>query len=225
MKSETAPQESRQAGGATPPGTPTDGRPGNRFTNWIRRHPLLSLVGALVLGFLLAVPALSQADKVKSLQTRLSSARSDLQTAQEELAASEDALAEATGEIDSLQADNARLRKKASAANVAGLTRSLEKSRRQLASTRQELASTRSQLADAKAELAQASNTDSSPVASDGGGGNCTSGYSPCLSPATDYDCAGGTGDGPKYAQGPIQVTGSDPYDLDSDGDGVACEA
>ncbi len=53
---------------------------------------------------------------------------------------------------------------------------------------------------------------------------NCTSGYSPCLPPASDYDCAGGSGDGPEYADGPISVTGSDPYGLDSDSDGVACE-
>lgn len=52
---------------------------------------------------------------------------------------------------------------------------------------------------------------------------NCTSGYSPCLPPAPDYDCAGGSGDGPKYT-GTVSVTDSDPYDLDSDGDGVGCE-
>lgn len=54
---------------------------------------------------------------------------------------------------------------------------------------------------------------------------NCTSGYRPCLPPAPDYDCAGGSGDGPRYATGPIYVTGDDPYDLDSEGDGIACEA
>ena len=53
---------------------------------------------------------------------------------------------------------------------------------------------------------------------------NCTPGYSPCLPPASDYDCAGGTGDGPKYT-GPVRVTGSDPYDLDSDNDGYGCES
>lgn len=52
----------------------------------------------------------------------------------------------------------------------------------------------------------------------------CTPGYSPCLPPASDYDCAGGSGDGPKYT-GYVTVTGSDPYDLDSDGDGVGCES
>ena len=54
--------------------------------------------------------------------------------------------------------------------------------------------------------------------------GTCD-GYSPCLPPASDYDCAGGSGDGPEYAQGPIEVTGSDPYELDTEGDGIACEA
>jgi hypothetical protein len=49
-------------------------------------------------------------------------------------------------------------------------------------------------------------------------------GYSPCLPPGPDVDCAGGTGDGPRYVDGPVTVTGSDPYDLDGDGDGVGCE-
>lgn len=52
---------------------------------------------------------------------------------------------------------------------------------------------------------------------------SCTSGYKPCLVPASD--CVGGSGNGPAYADGPIYITGSDPYDLDRDGDGVACES
>lgn len=58
---------------------------------------------------------------------------------------------------------------------------------------------------------------------SNGSGGACTPGYSPCLPPASDYDCEGGSGDGPKFT-GQVQVTGSDPYGLDTDGDGVGCE-
>jgi hypothetical protein len=54
-----------------------------------------------------------------------------------------------------------------------------------------------------------------------GSGGGCD--YDPCLPPASDYDCAGGTGDGPEYT-GPVRVTGSDPYGLDADGDGYGCE-
>lgn len=45
-----------------------------------------------------------------------------------------------------------------------------------------------------------------------------------CLDPSTpDYDCAGGSGDGPGYT-GPVTVVGYDEYDLDRDGDGYACE-
>jgi hypothetical protein len=45
-----------------------------------------------------------------------------------------------------------------------------------------------------------------------------------CLKPdSPDYDCAGGSGDGPDYT-GAVQSVGSDPYDLDRDGDGSACE-
>jgi hypothetical protein len=49
-------------------------------------------------------------------------------------------------------------------------------------------------------------------------------GYYPCIRPGPDVDCAGGSGDGPRYISGPVQVTGSDPYGLDSDNDGWGCE-
>jgi hypothetical protein len=46
-----------------------------------------------------------------------------------------------------------------------------------------------------------------------------------CLDPtAGDYDCAGGSGNGPRYVQGPVQVRPPDPFDLDSDADGIGCE-
>lgn len=54
---------------------------------------------------------------------------------------------------------------------------------------------------------------------------DCTPGYSPCIPPGPDVDCAGGSGDGPRYVQGPVRVYGSDPYGLDSDGDGWGCES
>ena len=54
---------------------------------------------------------------------------------------------------------------------------------------------------------------------------NCDSNYKDaCLDPgASDYDCEGGSGDGPKYVRGPIQVVGDDHYQLDANGDGIAC--
>lgn len=54
--------------------------------------------------------------------------------------------------------------------------------------------------------------------------GGCDSNYSgACVPVASDVDCAGGNGNGPAYVQGPVTVVGSDVYDLDRDGDGIAC--
>jgi len=45
-----------------------------------------------------------------------------------------------------------------------------------------------------------------------------------CLLPyASDYDCAGGSGNGPYYT-GRVYVVGPDVFDLDRDGDGIGCE-
>jgi hypothetical protein len=45
-----------------------------------------------------------------------------------------------------------------------------------------------------------------------------------CLDPnASDYDCAGGSGDGPKYT-GRVTVVGPDVFGLDGDSDGIGCE-
>lgn len=52
----------------------------------------------------------------------------------------------------------------------------------------------------------------------------CLPDYSKCLDPdASDYDCEG-QGDGPSYVTGPMVVTGDDPFGLDPDGNGFACE-
>lgn len=52
---------------------------------------------------------------------------------------------------------------------------------------------------------------------------SCDPNYSGCVPIASDVDCAGGTGNGPAYT-GRTTVIGIDIYDLDRDGDGVACE-
>jgi endonuclease YncB( thermonuclease family) len=45
-----------------------------------------------------------------------------------------------------------------------------------------------------------------------------------CLDPGvSDYDCAGGDGNGPGYT-GPVTVVGPDEYGLDSNQDGAGCE-
>lgn len=55
--------------------------------------------------------------------------------------------------------------------------------------------------------------------------GGCDPNYAgACVPIASDVDCAGGSGNGPAYVRGPVQVVGTDIYDLDRDGDGVGCE-
>jgi len=54
----------------------------------------------------------------------------------------------------------------------------------------------------------------------------CDPNYSgACLDPyASDYDCKGGSGNGPLYT-GPVVVVGEDHYGLDADSDSSACES
>lgn len=53
---------------------------------------------------------------------------------------------------------------------------------------------------------------------------DCDPNYSGCVPIASDVDCAGGSGNGPAYVRGPINVIGSDIYGLDRDGNGIGCE-
>lgn len=54
---------------------------------------------------------------------------------------------------------------------------------------------------------------------------SCDSNYSgACVPIASDVDCAGGGGNGPAYVTGPVRIIGTDVYDLDRDGDGIACD-
>lgn len=60
------------------------------------------------------------------------------------------------------------------------------------------------------------------PAPADGG---CDSNYDgACVPIASDVDCSGGSGNGPEYVDGPVWIVGSDVYDLDRDGDGIACD-
>ena len=57
---------------------------------------------------------------------------------------------------------------------------------------------------------------------------NCHPSYPDvCLRPdASDYDCEGGSGNGPYYVAGPLRVLDPDPFDLDgNDNDGLGCES
>jgi resuscitation-promoting factor RpfB len=55
---------------------------------------------------------------------------------------------------------------------------------------------------------------------------DCDPNYSgACVPIASDVDCAGGSGNGPAYVDGPVRVIGTDIYGLDgNDNDGIGCE-
>jgi PASTA domain len=55
---------------------------------------------------------------------------------------------------------------------------------------------------------------------------NCHDSYQgACLTVGIgDYDCAGGSGNGPNYVEGTVRVVGPDEFGLDRDGDGLGCE-
>lgn len=65
------------------------------------------------------------------------------------------------------------------------------------------------------------SKTEESDSRTDSG---CHTSYSGCLkSDASDYDCVGGSGNGPYYT-GKVKVVGPDVFGLDRDNDGWGCE-
>ena len=64
----------------------------------------------------------------------------------------------------------------------------------------------------------------SEPVKAKPATSSCHPSYSGCLKMNSgDYDCDSGSGNGPNYT-GPVELYGSDPFDLDRDNDGWGCE-
>jgi hypothetical protein len=97
--------------------------------------------------------------------------------------------------------------------------------RRERAQARRERARARRARAAARRERQQELEAQAAPPAPEPEpAASCHPSYDPCLDPtASDYDCEGGSGNGPEYT-GFVTVTGSDDYGLDSDGDGTGCE-
>lgn len=54
---------------------------------------------------------------------------------------------------------------------------------------------------------------------------DCDPNYGGCVPVASDVDCEGGSGNGPAYVRGPVDVIGSDIYGLDADNDGTGCDS
>jgi hypothetical protein len=129
----------------------------------------------------------------------------------------QDADAAASAERAELRRERRELRKERAA-----LRRQRAQVRRERAHARRVKAARKERRELAAAAAAAASPEPEPEVAP---AANCHPSYDPCLDPnASDYDCAGGSGDGPEYT-GFVTVTGSDDYGLDSDGDGTGCES
>jgi len=116
---------------------------------------------------------------------------------------------------------HAQRRHKAAAQRAAQL-----RARRQAARLRRRAAARRRARELRREEAAQARLAEEEATASEEASAECDPNYAgACLDPtASDYDCEGGSGDGPYYT-GEVIVVGSDPYGLDSDSDGTGCEA
>jgi micrococcal nuclease len=69
--------------------------------------------------------------------------------------------------------------------------------------------------------------TTASPATTAPPASNCHPSYEgACLQMGIgDYDCLGGSGDGPNYVGGPVDVIGYDEFGLDRDNDGIGCES
>jgi hypothetical protein len=78
----------------------------------------------------------------------------------------------------------------------------------------------------AQARLIHAEEVEAEEAAPEEAESECNPNYAgACLLPsASDYDCEGGSGDGPYYT-GEVTVVGVDEYGLDADGDGIGCES
>jgi hypothetical protein len=129
---------------------------------------------------------------------------------------------------DSAQAEREAARQAAEERRTAARHRALEARRaaamrmRQAARRRAKLEAARRRIREARRQRsAKARRTETARKAES----ECDPNYSgACLDPyASDYDCEGGSGDGPEYT-GPVTVVGEDHYGLDGDGDGYGCE-
>jgi len=130
--------------------------------------------------------------------------------------------AAASAESPSAQDAEAQARAERRAERRAAKARAERRAARRAAKARAERRRQRRAARERAAAAAAAAEQEAS-TESDGG---CDPNYEgACLDAnASDYDCEGGSGDGPKYT-GTVRVVGDDPYDLDRDGDGIACDA
>jgi len=183
-------------------------------TRWIARHKVLTGVGAFVALCLVSYAAGATSGHGNSTATnKITTSNS----------ATESVTDAATISASAQQAADAEIAAAKAAAEKAAASRAAAASKAAAAKAAADQAAA-AKAAAAKAAAARATAAAAAAAPPTTTAPNCTPGYDPCIPPGPDVDCAGGSGNGPRYVQGPVRVTGNDPYGLDRDHDGTGCE-
>lgn len=159
-------------------------------------------------------------ERIADLQSEMGQLRERLSMAEAELARSE-ARATAEPPVDQQLADQRERLTSSFHRRIGTVRQQLQTERSKTRNARQHAKDLRGQLAAAASVPEPVSEAALEEEPADAG---CHSSYSGCVPIASDVDCAGGSGNGPEYT-GYVEVIGPDEYDLDSDGDGTACES
>jgi hypothetical protein len=198
---------------------------------WMVRHKIVTSIGALVVVALIgstidtspshstraATGAQSSSSATATTATSASPTRSGQQAAAVIAQAAKKKLAAASRSAAAKAVASKSAAAKAAAARAAAASAATASQ----AAAAKAAAASRAADASRAAEASKAAAQTPPPGAS---ATDCTPGYDPCIPPGPDVDCAGGSGNGPRYVQGPVTVTGTDPYGLDHDHNGIGCE-
>jgi hypothetical protein len=197
-----------------PPSAPSTGQQLSPPPGWIARHKVLTGVGAFVAICLIGSAASAASGHAKSTTPNKITTSSSH---------TESVTSAATTSASAQQAVDATLAAAKAAAQKAAAATASKAAAAEAAAVKAAAAKAAAdKAAAAKAAAARAAAAAAAPPTTSAS--NCTPGYDPCIPPGPDVDCAGGTGNGPRYVQGPITVTGNDPYRLDADHNGIGCE-
>ena len=194
-------------------------------TRWIARHKVLTGVGAFVALCLVSYAASAASGHGNSTATnKITTSSSATESVTDAATISASAQQAAAAQIAAAKA--AAEKAAASRAAAASKAAAAKAAADQAAAAKAAAAEAAAKAAAAKAAAARAAAAAAAAAAAPPTttAANCTPGYDPCIPPGADVDCAGGSGNGPRYVQGPVTVTGNDPYGLDRDHDGTGCE-
>ncbi|MDF2049670.1 hypothetical protein P2Q66_06955 [Arthrobacter sp. Cr_A7] len=161
----------------------------------------------------------SESERFTAKLAKAAAAKAAAETAAAEKAAADKAAAEKAA-ADAAAAEAARAEEERAAAEKAAA----EKAAADAAATEAARAAEAKAAQEAAVKAAPPAPQYIAPAAPPAPSG-CDPNYSGCVPIASDVDCAGGSGNGPAYVQGPVRVIGEDKYELDGkDNDGIGCE-